>query len=203
MIESITQILRTGWENLRTIIVALLIAFFFRTFIAQPFLVSGASMERTFHDGNFLIVDEISYRFRNPERGDAIIFKYPGNEKEYFVKRIIGLPGETLTVAGNVVTISAHQGSGKEIVLREPYIQPDTRGDIHKTVTLGEEEYFVMGDNRGNSFDSRHWGPLKREEITGIVRWRVFPFSQFGGVSNPLIDAERINSEEAQPLPTP
>lgn len=183
MLEKIKQFLRVGWENLKTIIIALLIAFFFRYFIAQPFLVSGASMEKTFHDGNFLIVDEISYRFRSPARGDAIVFKYPGNEKEYFIKRIIGLPGETLTILGNIVTITAQ--TKETITLSEPYIQPDQRGDVNKTITVGENEYFVMGDNRGNSFDSRNWGPLDKKEITGIVRLRVFPFSQFGVVHSP------------------
>lgn len=201
MIESIKQIVRTGWENLRTIIIALTVALLFRTFIAQPFLVSGASMETTFHDGNFLIVDEISYRFRDPARGDAIIFKYPGNEEEYFVKRIIGLPRETLTVAGNVVTIMPNQEGAREILLDEPYIQPIAQGGIQKTVTLGEDEYFVMGDNRGNSFDSRHWGALKRDEITGLVRWRVFPFSQFGVVLNPLKAPSAQETQEPVPAP--
>jgi signal peptidase I len=135
-------------------------------------------MEKNFHDGNFLVVDEISYVFRAPARGEAIVFKYPGNEKEYFVKRIIGLPGESLTVVDNVITITAKDGVST--VIDEPYIQKDSRIGIRKSVTLGENEYFVMGDNRGNSFDSRDWGPLERREITGVVRFRVFPFSQFG-----------------------
>lgn len=135
-------------------------------------------MEPDFHNGNFLIVDEISYRFNEPARGDVIVFKYPGDRSEYFIKRIIGLPGEQLTVTDNTVRITMQNGSST--VLLEPYIKPDLRGNQNKEVSLGEKEYFVMGDNRGNSFDSRNWGPLSRNDITGIVRLRVFPFSQFG-----------------------
>ncbi len=177
MNETLKRRLIEVWDVLEVIIIALVVALFIRYFIAQPFLVSGASMEPSFHNGNFLIVDEITYRFRQPERGEVIVFKYPGNEKEYFIKRIIGLPGETLTVDGNTVSITTHDGP---VILTEPYKKADIRPAGPKTVTLGEQEYFVMGDNRGNSFDSRSWGPLSKKEITGIARFRIFPLSQFG-----------------------
>jgi signal peptidase I len=180
--DTLKRRLSAAWDASEVIVISLAVALFVRFFIAQPFLVSGASMEPSFHNGNFLIVDELSYRFNEPERGDVIIFHYPGNEKEYFIKRIIGLPGETLTVNGNAVTISTNQG---DLELREPYIKEDGRLPTSKTVTLGSDEYFVMGDNRGNSFDSRSWGPLSKDEIAGIARVRVFPFSQFGVVSSP------------------
>jgi signal peptidase I len=172
------RIAKSLWETAQTVIIALLVALAIRYYVAQPFLVSGASMEPDFHNGNFLIVDEISYRFNEPARGDVIVFKYPGDRSEYFIKRIIGLPGEQLTVTDNTVRITMQNGSST--VLLEPYIKPDLRGNQNKEVSLGEKEYFVMGDNRGNSFDSRNWGPLSRNDITGIVRLRVFPFSQFG-----------------------
>ena len=178
MPDSVKRFLRHSWDNLQIIVIALAAAFFVRYFIAQPFLVSGASMEPSFHDGNFLIVDELTYRLKEPERGDVIVFKYPGNEKEYFIKRIIGIPGETIVTSGDVITITAQDGTMTTLV--EPYIKPDLRIAENKSVTLSEKEYFVMGDNRGNSFDSRSWGPLNQKEITGLVRLRVFPFNEFG-----------------------
>jgi len=182
MFESIKRFFIGVWDVLEVIIIALLAAFLIRYFVAQPFLVSGASMEPNFHNANFLIVDELTYRFRAPQRGEVIIFKYPGNEKEYFIKRIIGLPGETLTVDLNTVTITTTTST---LTLTEPYIKPATAGQgISKVITLASDEYFVMGDNRGNSFDSRSWGPLKKGEITGLARLRVFPFSQFGSVDH-------------------
>jgi signal peptidase I len=181
-LQKIQKIARSAWETAQTVIIALLVALAVRYYIAQPFLVSGASMEPDFHNGNFLIVDEISYRVKSPSRGDVIVFKYPGDRSEYFIKRIIGLPHEQLTVSDNTVRITMQNGSST--ILLEPYIKPDLRGNQEKEVTLGENEYFVMGDNRGNSFDSRNWGPLKAEDITGIVRLRVFPFSQFGIINS-------------------
>jgi signal peptidase I len=173
------RMVKSAWETAQTLIIALAVAFFIRYFIAQPFLVSGASMEPDFHNGNFLIVDEITYRFQEPQRGDVIVFHYPGDRSEYFIKRIIGLPGEQLTVAGNTVRITMQNGSST--ILAEPYIKEDLRGNqFHKELSLGKDEYFVMGDNRGNSFDSRNWGALGKKDITGIVRLRVFPFNQFG-----------------------
>ncbi len=177
MLSTIKRLLTETWDVLEVILIALAVALFIRYFIAQPFLVSGASMEPDFHNGNFLIVDEVTYRFGAPDRGDVIVFKYPGNTKEYFIKRIIGLPGETLTVNGNVVTIDTKNGP---LVLSEPYIAPDGRNLAGKTVTLDDHSYFVMGDNRGNSFDSRSWGPLDKKFVTGVVRVRLFPFDQIG-----------------------
>jgi len=182
MNEALKRRLIEIWDVLEVVIIALAVALFIRYFIAQPFLVSGASMEPTFHNGNFLIVDEVTYRFHAPQRGDVIVFKYPGNEKEYFIKRVIGLPGETLTASSNAVTITTKNGGE---TLTEPYTNVDAHPAAPKTVTLGDHQYFVMGDNRGNSFDSRSWGPLDEKEITGIVRLRVFPFTQFGTISTP------------------
>lgn len=173
-----TRRLRHAWQNVRTVVIALAIALLIRYFIAQPFLVSGASMEPNLHNGNFLIIDEISYRFEEPARGDIIVFHYPNQKQEYFIKRIIGLPGESLTISGNTVRITTTTGA--EHTLTEPYIKADLRTPQSREMTLGEDEYFVMGDNRGNSFDSRHWGALHEDGIVGKARVRVFPFNQFG-----------------------
>lgn len=171
------------WETAEVVIIALVTVFVIRAFIAQPFLVSGASMQATFQDGNYLLIDELTYDFRPPARGEVIVFKYPNDPKEYFIKRIIGLPGETLTVGGNQITISPPAGS--PITLREPYLGTTTKTFGEKTVTLGQDEYFVMGDNRSNSFDSRNWGPLSRKAIIGIARLRLFPLGEAGVVRAP------------------
>jgi signal peptidase I len=180
------RFLVSAWETAEVVIIALITVVLIRTFIAQPFLVSGASMEQTFHNGNYLLIDELTYRFREPTRGEVIVFKYVsenGEDKEYFIKRIIGLPGETLTIADNQITITTPTGETK--TLDENYLGSTTRTFGEKTITLGADELFVMGDNRTNSYDSRNWGPLKREHIVGIARLRLFPFSQLGAISTP------------------
>lgn len=182
-ISPVKRFFASVWETGEVVIIALATVFIIRTFIAQPFLVSGASMETTFHDGNYLLIDEVTYYFREPVRGEVVVFKYPGDEDEYFIKRIIGLPGETLTIADSAITISR---PGKDdITLNEPYIKEVMRTFGERRVTLGEDEYFVMGDNRANSFDSRNWGALHEREIVGIARLRLFPFSQAGTITTP------------------
>lgn len=171
------------WETSEVVIIALVTVFIIRTFIAQPFLVSGASMEATFHNGNYLLIDEVTYYFREPLRGEVVVFKYHSDAEEYFIKRIIGLPGETLTIADSTITIS--QPGKDDISLNEPYIKEAMRTFGERRVTLGEGEYFVMGDNRANSFDSRNWGPLKEQDIVGIARLRLFPFGQAGTITKP------------------
>ncbi len=174
----------SAWETLEVVIIALVTVFIIRTFIAQPFLVSGASMEPTFQNGNYLLIDELTYRFREPRRGEVIVFHHSaGSVSEYFIKRIIGLPGETLTLGGNQITITPV--SGLPLTLQESYLPSSTRTIAEKSVTLGAGEYFVMGDNRMNSYDSRAWGPVKEKEIVGIARVEVFPFSAMGIIGAP------------------
>lgn len=163
-----------AWETIRFIFIALIIVIPIRIFVAQPFIVDGASMDPTFETGQYLIVDELSYRFENPSRGDVVIFKYPRNPKQYFIKRIIGLPGETVTVGENGI-VSIKNTSGAVFTLDEPYIV--FKKDDSKSQILGANEYFMMGDNRAGSFDSRAWGPVKREFIIGRALARLFPFS--------------------------
>ncbi len=165
-----------AWETIRFIIIALIIVIPIRMFIAQPFIVSGASMDPTFASGQYLIVDEVSYHVGEPSRGDVIIFKYPQNPKQYFIKRLIGLPGETVIVneQGQVFIKDA---SGKiTITMKEPYVEFTKSDSINQT--LGEEEYFLMGDNRAGSFDSRVWGPVKRDFIIGRAFLRLFPVAK-------------------------
>ena len=161
-------------ELLKFILIAAAIVFPIRLFVAQPFIVSGASMDPTFHNGQYLIVDELSYRLEAPQRGEVIIFRYPKNPKEFFIKRIIGLPGEKVTVEGDTLTITKKDGS--TLALAEPYIVNHGNGS-NTTYSLTNDEYFVMGDNRPESSDSRVWGPLPRNNIVGRALVRLLPLN--------------------------
>ena len=163
-------------EIVRFSIIALIIVLPIRMFIAQPFIVSGASMETTFSSGQYLIVDQVSYRFEDPKRGDVIIFRYPKDPSKFFIKRVIGIPGDTIDIAGRSVTITnGEYPSG--VVLDEPYIL-DMRPSNSVHEVLGDGEYFVMGDNRDASSDSRTWGILQEDKIVGRAFMRLYPFTK-------------------------
>jgi signal peptidase I len=129
-------------------------------------------MEPTFETGQYLIVDELSYRLSAPERGDVIVFRYPKDPSQYFIKRIIGLPGETVQIQGGEVFIAAANGQRRQ--LSEPYITNHGNGADMST-TLAPDEYFVMGDNRPESSDSRSWGILPKQNIVGRAFLRLLP----------------------------
>jgi len=167
--------MRGFWaETLRFTFIAALIILPIRFFVAQPFVVSGDSMVPTFEDGEYLIVDEISYRFQKPARGDVVIFRYPRDRKKFFIKRIIGLPGETVAMVNDRILITAQSGATKE--LDEPYTRQ--KRDDRLTVKLKDGEYFVLGDNRAASSDSRVWGTLPAGNIVGRPIVRLFPISR-------------------------
>ncbi len=168
-------------EIIKIIFFALLIVVPIRVFLFQPFIVRGVSMEPSFHEADYLIVDQLSYRFREPVRGEVVVFQYPQNPQKRHIKRIIGLPGESVIIRNERIVIN-HQG--EEIILEEDYLSlPRTTGD--KEILLSEEEYFVMGDNREASFDSRNWGSLPRDNIVGRVFFQISPFSVFARVESP------------------
>jgi signal peptidase I len=156
--------------------IALIIVVPFRLFIAQPFVVSGTSMEPTFEPKEYLVIDEISYRFKDIERGDVVIFRYPLDPDVYFVKRIIGLPGDTITIRDGVVSIS-RDGEAVYERLDEPYVRPGFEKKDNSSTILDEREYFVLGDNRRASADSRVWGPLQDRYIIGRAVARLYPLS--------------------------
>lgn len=161
------------WRELvKLLVVAIVIVVPFRLFIAQPFIVEGASMDPTFATGQYLIVDELSYHFENPARLSILIFKYPKDPSKYFIKRVIGLPGETVVIKDGKVTI-INQDNPKGFTLDEPYIA--YRKSDSGTYTLGQGEYFVMGDNRLGSADSRLWGPVPQANIIGRPILRLWP----------------------------
>ncbi|OGG53799.1 signal peptidase I [Candidatus Kaiserbacteria bacterium RIFCSPLOWO2_12_FULL_53_8] len=161
-------------------VVALGLALFIRFFVAAPYVVSGASMEPDFDDWNYLIVDRVSYDFSSPQRGDIIIFDLPQETSRALIKRIIGLPGEKVVLSGQEVTI-INTEHPQGFTLAEPYLDPINLGGRNEMeVTLGPDEYFVLGDNRRVSSDSRVWGTLPREDIVGRVLLRLYPLNEIG-----------------------
>lgn len=168
-------------ELVQVLVISLAIIIPVRYFLIQPFYVKGASMEPNFFDHEYLIIDELSYRFREPQRGDIVVLRYPNDQKQYFIKRIIGLPNETVEILNGQVKIfnETHPNGialDEHMYLDQPFTQTT------RMMTLKRDEYFVMGDNRVASLDSRYFGPVKRELVVGKVwirgwpldRWKVF-----------------------------
>lgn len=154
-------------------LIAVLVVLPIRLFVAQPFVVNGASMQPTFENGDYLIINEISYHVADPRRGDVVVFRYPKDPNKFFIKRVIGLPGETIAIRGGKVSITK---DGETHELGESYVKNAGNGG-NLTRELGSEEYFVMGDNRPASSDSRTWGVLPRENVVGTPLLRLFPLS--------------------------
>jgi len=153
-----------------------------RYFLVQPFIVVGASMQPSYYENEYLIIDELTYRFRDPERGETVVFHPPGNENLYYIKRVIGLPGETVEVRdGKMVIFNDEYPNG--ITLHETYLIEETEGA--QRVQLGQDEYFLMGDNRDESLDSRKIGPIPFKNITGRVWIRGLPLDQVGILEMP------------------
>lgn len=165
-------------EIVRFALIALIIVLPIRWFVAQPFIVSGASMENTFHGGEYLIVDQISYYFEDPQRGEVVVFRYPRDPSKFFIKRVIGVPGDTVNIEGNIITIT-NEDHPEGFVISEPYVFEMTP-NTNIEETLRENEYYVMGDNRNASSDSRVWGILSRDKIVGRAFLRLFPISKLG-----------------------
>ncbi len=176
-------------EWVKVIVIALIISLPIRYFIAEPFIVNGASMDPAFSTSQFLIVDRVTYRFNEPKRGDVIVFKYPNDPSTYYIKRIIGLPGETLNIKNGKVILGKYDSECNTIenrssaysdciiqTLDEPYVSSTHASNDTLTVTLKSTEYFVMGDNRAQSSDSRIWGPLDKSFIIGRPIVRLYPF---------------------------
>jgi len=164
-------------EVIQIVLISSAIIIPIRYFLIQPFYVKGASMEPNFYDHEYLIIDELTYRFRDPFRGEIVVFQYPRDPSQYFIKRVVGLPGETIEITnGTVMVYNTQHPNG--IVLEETYLEEPTSGKIR--VTLGAEEYYVLGDNRDSSLDSRSFGPVTRDDIIGRVWVRGLPLSRIG-----------------------
>jgi len=148
-----------------------------RYFLIQPFYVKGASMEPSFFDHEYLIIDELSYRFKNPDRGDIVVFRYPNDPKQFFIKRVIGLPGETVEIAAGQIKIYNDKSPNGLELDEKQYLDQDYTA-TNRTTTLKSDEYFVLGDNRVASYDSRYFGPVKRSYIVGRVWLRGWPLDR-------------------------
>jgi len=185
--------MRLIWENLlygiKIILIALLIVLPIRYFLIQPFYVKGASMEPSFANNEYLIAEEISYYFHTPERGDIVVFQDPISPANYLVKRIIGLPGEIVDIRQGRVYI-ANSAYPQGALLQEPYLDQvaATYDDSPQPVILGKHEYFMLGDNRRLSMDSRYFGPIPRQMILGRVFVRGWPLNKAGFISTPDYD---------------
>jgi len=175
------------WSVIKIVTVSLVVIIPIRYFLIQPFIVSGPSMEPNFKDGEYLIINEISYRFVDPQRGDVIVFRYPQDPKEYYIKRIIGLPKEKVQIKNRDVIIYNDQHPAG-IKIDEPYLPDDLETPGNTETRLDENEYFVLGDNRFSSSDSRMWGTLPRSDIIGQAWIRCFPLSRFSVFKTPEYD---------------
>jgi len=174
------------WEVVKVVVISLAIIVPVRYFLIKPFYVNGASMEPNFHDHEYLIIDEITYRFNEPQRGDIVVFRYPLDPSQYFIKRIVGLPNEKFKIIdGNVIIFNDQWPQGE--ILGESYLEAgvETSGEIE--IELGDDEYYILGDNRIASLDSRVFGPIKRQAIVGRTWLRGWPLNRIGVV---LSDAE-------------
>ncbi len=169
-------------DVIETIVVAAAIFVVVYLFLLQPHQVKGASMEPNFHDGEYILTDKISYRFSEPKRGDVVVFKAPTNPDVDFIKRIVALPGERLKINNNTIVIFNDEHP-KGFTLSEPYeVMEPIAGGSHikegRVVEVPAENYFVFGDNRTHSFDSREWGPLPKKSIVGKAWLRYWPVSR-------------------------
>lgn len=172
------------WDFLKVFLLALAIIIPVRFYLFQPFIVTGDSMQPNFHEGEYLIIDEISYRFTPPKRGEVIVLRSPRPGNEFFIKRVVGLPGETVEITNGKVTIKNAEHPGGP-TLQESYLPSTTTTFGTLTVTLEQDQFFVLGDNRTYSSDSRSFGPIRRDRIVGRVILRAFPVSAFAAFSLP------------------
>jgi len=182
-------------EILEIALIAVGAVFVVRTFLIQPFLVSGSSMVPTFQNGDYVLVDEFTYRIRPPERGEVVVFHDPQDWSTYFIKRVIGLPGEKVEINNNEVSVF-NTANPDGFVLNESYLPAGTPVSPNScdggnfatgvcTYTLSSSTYLMFGDNRTESYDSRSWGPLPEANIVGLVRVRLWPVNEMAVFSPP------------------
>lgn len=166
------------WETVKIVIISLIIILPIRYYVIQPFYVKGASMEPNFYDHEYLIINEISYRFEEPTRGDIVVFHYPKSPADFFIKRIIGLPGEKVRIKNNSIVIYNDKNPDGFVLNESEYLEAGTLTNGDLEVYLEEDEYYVLGDNRVSSLDSRSFGPIKRDDIIGKTWLRGWPFDR-------------------------
>jgi signal peptidase I len=169
-------------ELIKIVILAGITIGLVRYFLFKPFYVKGQSMEPNYHEKDYLIIDELSYRFREPIRGEVVVFSAPNNDKDFYLKRIVGLPGERIKIEDNKVIIY-NDDHPQGVVVEEFYLDEDTLGSTMQT--LGSNQYFVMGDNRDSSYDSRRFGPIDKNSVVGRTFLRGWPLTRISVFSTP------------------
>jgi signal peptidase I len=183
------QVLASILDSVKTIAIIIVVAFFVRFFLIQPYIVDGSSMEPNFHNGEYLLVDKVSYRLGDPQRGDVIVLHPPNNPGLNYLKRIIALPGDKVESKEGQISVN-------NVALNEPYLSAEDQAlQTDKepfSYTMKTDEYFVMGDNRGHSSDSREFGPLPRANIIGRTLIVLFPVKNFGIVHHPRYSAVHV-----------
>ncbi len=193
--EEVYGVGRFLWEIVKIVVLALIIIIPVRAFFFQPFFVQGSSMEPNFHDGEYLVVGEFGYKetsigfggtslfdvmpFKELHRGDAVVFRPPGITGQFFIKRVVGLPGETIEINNSHIIIKNAQAPGGFVLNERAYLLPSVETIGDRVLTLNNDEYFLLGDNRTASRDSRAFGPVSKSRITGKVMLRAWPFSRF------------------------
>jgi signal peptidase I len=171
-------------EVIKVVAIVFLSAIIIRTFVFQPFVVEGSSMEGNFHNGEYLFIEKVSYKLKNPKRGDVVVFRYPRDTRYNYIKRVVGLPGETIQIKDGKISINGTE-------LREEYLTNgqqtvvDSKAELKYEITLEEDQFFVLGDNRTHSSDSREWGPLDKQFIIGRSALVLYPQSSFRAIASP------------------
>lgn len=157
-------------------LIVVLVVLPIRYFIAEPYIVTGVSMADTYATGHYLIINKFEHKIGDIDRGDVLVFQSPVEKDKFYIKRVIGLPGETISIRDEQVYITTEASSNEELLLEEPYASSATYGTTR--MDLADDEYFMMGDNRLESFDSRSWGALHESNIRGEPMIRLYPFGQ-------------------------
>lgn len=182
--ESIKRAVAALFDFLQGIVVILALMVMVYLFVMSPQEINGASMEPNFYNGEFILTNKVEYRVGNPKRGDVVIFKSPKNKDIDYIKRVIGLPGDTVALRHNAIYVNGNK-------LEEAYLTPGVvifgESYLHENqeVTIPQGKYFVLGDNRPHSSDSREFGPIAKENFIGKAFLRYWPFSQFGTIPHP------------------
>jgi signal peptidase I len=182
-IRNMKNLFKFVFETLKIIVIALAIVIPIRYFLFQPFFVDGVSMSPNYNNGDYLIVDEITYKLREPQRGEVVVFRSPVDPTQRYIKRIIGLPGETVEVSDGLINIIGT--NGRTILNESEYFSEPVYTGTNVTILLEEDEYFVLGDNRGMSYDSRRWGILPKSNIIGKTWIRLLPINSLSKFSTP------------------
>jgi len=184
MFAILKRIFAVFFEVIQTIVLALAIFVVIYLFAAQPHQVKGASMMPNLVDGEYILTEKVSYRFRSPKRGEVVIFKAPDKPELDYIKRVIGLPGEKIRIINGTLYIN-------DVPLREDYLNPSLQISSgrflkeNETYTVPESSFIVFGDNRSHSSDSREFGPVKKEAIIGVALIRYWPLDTLGKIKNP------------------